>query len=202
MHYKKLHVGDTVVEFHNNWLGEETVIVFGKIVSKKSSILGTNHYFEVQENGERAKYVLTTKVDANLQVKIDLLRNGDLIQTDVPIDFGTMPKTPANLEKEKGLVCLKQYDLQEALDHFKKSLDFDAKDPEIYFHMACAYSVLEMPLEGFRSLEKAVTNNLQDTEAILNHDMLAYVRMHPAFEDFSNSRFTKIDESQFLGEKD
>ena len=33
-----------------------------------------------------------------------------------------------------------------------------------------------------------------DTEMILNHDMLAYIRMRPAFEDFLNSGFTDYDE--------
>ncbi len=32
---KKINIGETVFEFHNNWLGEETVIVDGQIVSKK-----------------------------------------------------------------------------------------------------------------------------------------------------------------------
>ena len=28
---------------------------------------------------------------------------------------------------------------------------------------------------------------------ILNHDMLAFIRMHPAFENFLNSNFTKYE---------
>ena len=75
------------------------MIVFGQVVSKKSSILGTNHYFNVVENGDNIRYILTTKVDANLQVKIDLIRNGDLVQQDVPIDLGTMSAKLANKDK-------------------------------------------------------------------------------------------------------
>lgn len=63
----------------------------------------------------------------------------------------------------------------------------------IEFHMACAYSILERTEEGFNCLQKAVTYGLPDTEMILNHDMIAFLRMDPAFEGFLNSGFTKYD---------
>lgn len=200
MHYKKLQSGDITIEFHNNWLGEETVIVFGQVVSKKSSILGTSHDFNVVEKGENVRYILTTKVDANFQVKIDLIRNGDLVQQDVPIDLGNMPANHANKDKEAGLLKLKQYDLDEALELFKAALDYNKRDPEIYFHLACVYSIQENPLSGIEALQASVKNNLQNTEAILTHDMLAFLRMHPAFEDFSNSGFKEFDRNLFIAE--
>lgn len=193
MHYQKLKSGNTVIEFHNNWLGEETVIVNGRIVSKKSSILGTNHYFTVVEDGQEANYILTTKVNDQMQVVLDLSRNGVLVQDDIPAQYGSMPGKPKNKAKDQGLAKLKEYDLEEALQDFAQALKTAPEDPEIYFHMACAYSVLERPLEGFEALQKAVSLNLPDTEAILNHDMLAYLRMRPAFEGFVSSGFTNFD---------
>ncbi|MFZ1456235.1 MAG: hypothetical protein WAT46_09365, partial [Saprospiraceae bacterium] len=61
MQYLKLKYEQTIIELHNNWLGEETVIVGGKIVSKKSSVVGINHHFSIHENGAKVNYVLTTK---------------------------------------------------------------------------------------------------------------------------------------------
>lgn len=193
MQYQKLESGDTVIEFHNNWQGEETVIVNGRIVSKKSSVWGTNHYFSVVEDGREANYILTSKVNNQLQVVLDLSRNGVLIQDDVPVAYGSMPGKPKNKAKEEGLAKLQEYDLEEALLDFEQALKVDPKDPEIYFHMACAYSVMERPAEGFEALKKAIKLQLPDTEAILNHDMLAYLRMRDAFEGFLNSGFTEYD---------
>ena len=201
MQYQKLTSGNIVIEFHNNWLGEETVIVNGQIVSKKSSFWGTNHHFNVMENGHAARYILTTKVSNNMQVLLDLRRNGEIIQENVPVQFGSMPGKPQNKAKKQGLSKLKEYEVAEALIEFEKSLDLAPNDPEIYFHMACAYSNLEKTREGFECLKKAVENGLQDNEMILNHDMLAFLRMHDAFENFLNSGFSvyEIQENQKKG---
>ena len=197
MYYKKLTSGPTIIEFHNNWLGEETVIVNGQIMSKKFSVFGKSHYFKVMEDGHQIRYILTTKIDAAMQVLIDLSRNGELILENVVISLGSKAKKPKVKEKTKGLALLREYELEEAITEFKKALEWSPKDPEIYFHMACAYSLLEKTQEGFECLKKAAANNLQDQEMIFNHDMLAYVRMHDAFEDFANSGFVKYDEELF-----
>lgn len=191
MQYQKLVSGNTIIEFHNNWLGEETVIVNGQIVSKKSSITGTHHHFTVKEESDTARYVLTTKLDMNMQVLVDLRRNGILIHQDVVVRYGGVPKSPVNKAKKQGLIYLKQYDLEEAVAELQKAVDIDPDDPEIYFHLACAYSVMEKPQEGFECLMLTVKKGLQNTEMILDHDMLAFLRMHPAFEGFLNSNFTQ-----------
>ncbi len=193
MQYKKLTSKNTVIEFHNNWLGEETVIVGGQVVSKKSSIWGAHHYFNVMENGKEVRYILTTKVGSNLQVLLDLRRNGEIVHEDVLVSFGSKPKIPENKAKKQGFIKLKEYDVKPALIEFEKALDLEPNDPEIYFHMACAYSNLEKTNEAFASLKKAVENGLQNHELILNHDMLAFIRMHDAFESFLNSGFSEYD---------
>jgi tetratricopeptide (TPR) repeat protein len=193
MQYQKIISNDTVIEFHNNWLGQESVIVNGQAVSKKSSVMGIHHNFTALEDGKAVRFVLTSKMDMNGSVFLDLRRNGKIVQKDVPVTFGFGPKEPPNKPKQKGLTLLKTYDLEEALEEFKQALDINPDDPEVYFHMACAYSVLEEPLEGFECLKKAVAFHLPNTETILTHDMLAYLRMHEAFEGFLNSNFTKYD---------
>ena len=202
MQYKKITSGNTIIEFHNNWLGEETVIVNGQVVSKKSSIWGTNHYFAIPENGADVKYILTSKLTDGMQVALDLIRNGELVQENVPVPFGSRPKKPVNKAKKRGLAELKEYALEEALAEFEQALEQDPKDPEIYFHMACAHSVLENTSDGFSCLKKAVENGLADTEMILNHDMLAFIRINAAFEDFLNSGFTEYDEGMVAGKKE
>jgi Flp pilus assembly protein TadD len=106
-----------------------------------------------------------------------------------------MPKRPKNKLKKKGIEKLKEYDVGDAIEDLTKALDIDPDDPEIYFHLACAYSLQERTENAFESIKMAVEKRMQDTEMILNHDMLAYVRMHPAFEDFLNSNFTIYDKS-------
>lgn len=199
MQYKKISSGNTIIEFHNNWLGEETVIVGGQIVSKKYSIWGAHHHFTVMEDGHHVRYVLTTKADANLQVYLDLRRNGEIVHENVPIPYGARPRKPKNTAKRNGIVKLNEYDLDDAMSNLTRALDIDPDDPEIYFYMACVHSVQEQTLEGFKCLKQAVAKRLPNTEMILNHDMLAFLRLHPAFEDFLNSNFTDINENLIKG---
>lgn len=193
MQYLKFTVGKTLIEFHNNWIGgEEILIVNGQTVSQKSSIFGTNHKFTILEDGVSARYVLTSKWNG-LQVLVDLRRNGKVLYEDVPMKFGIGSRKPKNPEKSRGIQKLQSYELAEALAEFTKALDVDADDPEIYFHMACAYSVLEKPLEGFECLRLAVEKGLKNTDAILHHDMLAFLRVNEGFDKFLESNFREYN---------
>lgn len=194
MQYKKFKTEHSVIEFHNNWLGVETVIINGQIVSKKSSVMGAEHHFSIMEDGHLARYVLTSKLGMN--VLIDIRRNGVLIAANVPLPYGTKPKAAKNISKINGINLLNDYQVDDALVELKKALDINLEDPEIYFYLACCYSIEEKPLEGFESLKKAVANRLQNTEMILDHEMLAYLRMHDEFEPFLNSNFMEYDESK------
>jgi len=196
MHYQKIITDQVIIEFHNNWLGEETIIVNGQIVSKKSSVMGTHHHFNLLENGKSVSYILTTKVNSHLQVSLDLRKDGVLIQEDVPVKNGTKPKTPENTFKKSGILKIKTYEIEEGIADLKKGLELAPNDPEIYFYLACGYSIQEKTMEGFESIKKAVEHNLQHTETILNHDMLAFLRMEEGFEAFLNSNFTSYKKDQ------
>lgn len=191
-----------MIEFHNNWLGEETVGVNGQTVSKKSSIMGTDHYFSVLENGSIARYILTSKVDANMSVYLDLHKNGSIILEDIPVLNSGMNRSTGRLAilspyKISGLNKLKEYKIEEAVEDLNKALGKNPEDPEIYFHLACAYSIQEKALDGFECLRKAVSLNLNNRDMILSHDMLAYLRMHPAFEAFQHSNYMTYDKTLF-----
>jgi len=98
-----------------------------------------------------------------------------------------------NQAKRDGLAKLREYELEEALIDFKKAQELDPQDPEIYFHMACAYSILEKTKEGFEAIKKAKELGFKDDDTILKHDMLAFLRIQDAFEGFLNSGFKEYD---------
>ena len=190
MQYLKLKSDQTIIELHNNWLGEETVIVGGQIVSKKSSVYGTDHHFTIKENGNSVNYLLTTKVmDSMMTVGVDLSRNGKLIHENVKLVYGSKPKSPAHKFKTKGLSFLKNFDIPEALEALLKAQELDPDDPEVYFHLACVYSNMEDVNKGYAYLKKAVESGLTNHESILNHDMLAFLRIQDEFEKFQKSGY-------------
>jgi N-dimethylarginine dimethylaminohydrolase len=208
MYYTKLVIGPTTIEFDNSWTGMETIYVNGRIVSQKSSVWGTHHYFTVYENGKEVRYILTSKVGANMQVLMDLRRNGHIIERDYPLSRTSMKmqrtklRKKENKAKKKGLVKLKEYDLEEALEYFLKAQKNDAKDPEIYFHLACIYSVLEKTEEGFEALKNAKANGFKDEESILNHDMLAFLRLNKAFDSFAQSGYKEYNKAFLKNNRD
>lgn len=196
MYYHKIILEDQIIEFHNNWLGEELVIVNGQLVSKKFSMLGTDHPFDLVEDGRKVHYILSVRMDMMSQVSLDLRRDGQIILHGQPVKFGGRPRKPKNTDKIKGLAALNTYDLDDAIILLDKALLFDATDPEIHFHLACAHSVQENLPEAYEHLRLAVQKKLKDVDAILSHDMLAYVRMSLPFEDFFESNYTRYDLSE------
>ena len=199
---KKITIDNNLIEINNSWIGVQTVLVNGKVVSKKFSFLGTNHYFTIVEDGHEVEYILTTKVSSKTQrlksnqFLIDLRCEGRIIKENVLIEFGTEQKKENNKYKVIGIKFLREYEIKSAIKALKRGLAFDNNDPEIYFYLACCYSIEEKTKDGFECLKKAVENNLTDTEMILNHEMLAYIRVQDGFEAFLNSNFTKYDETK------
>lgn len=198
MQYKKIVDENHLIEFHNSWTGSETVYLNGQLVSSKSSILGTSHYFETMEGGTTIRYILTSKISHDLRVKLDLTRNGVLVQENITLDWGSIPARPEIGYKRNGILKLKQYDLKEALAEFRRAEKINPKDPEVYFHMACVHSLMENARDGFEALKKSVENSLLNQEDILTHDMLAFLRIQPEFKAFRESGFT----AYHLGDND
>lgn len=195
MQYRKIVADETVIEFHNNWMGVETVIANGREVSRKSSVWGTSHHFSVLEEGHPTRYTLISKLTELGGVQLDLLRNGAILHEGLAVNWGSKPARVRSKAKRLGLGKLNDYDLAGALNDFEEALKTDPGDPEIYFHMACAYSVMERPIDGYEALRKSVKYGLNDKEQILTHDMLAYLRMRDAFQSFVESDFTEYDKA-------
>jgi len=95
----------------------------------------------------------------------------------------TATETP-NPYKATGLQKFKDFDYEEALEDFKKSLAIKFDDPAVHFNVACCYSLNERPDPAFFHLSKAVHFGFIDFDKIEKHEALAYLRTQPAFRDF------------------
>jgi len=72
-----VNIGGTIIEFHNSgWTGTETVYVNGKLASEKHSFFGTNHFFQVMEEGSLVNYELKSRHNAYGSLVADIKRNG------------------------------------------------------------------------------------------------------------------------------
>ncbi len=104
-------------------------------------------------------------------------------------------KTPSlrkirhNPFKKSGLQKYKDYEIEEAIEDFKKGLKIQPEDVALRFNLACAYSLLEYKEEAFRYLDEAVQKGLTDFEKITSHDDLAFLRIQPEFESFRKNGF-------------
>ena len=128
-----------------------------------------------------------------MNVAVDLSKNGKLVYENVKLPYGSKPKSPGHESKTKGLSLLKNFDLADAILELEKAKQLDPDDHEVYFHLACVYSNLEDVNKGYFYLQKAVEKGLTHHETILNHDMLAYLRIQHEFEEFQQSGFKTFE---------
>lgn len=71
-----VNIGDTIIEFDNDmWTGHENIFVNGELISRKFSWFGTDHIFEVEEDGVWVEYILTTGFGW-MGITADITRNG------------------------------------------------------------------------------------------------------------------------------
>lgn len=185
MSSNKIKIGEVIIEIYNNWIGVQSIIINRETISKQFSFAGSEHYFTLLEDGVVIPYVLTTKRSSKkgAQMLVDLKRDGKMIKENVLISFITNKKEN-NKHKLRGIKFLKAYEIVEAIGAFKHGLEFDRSDAEIYFYLACCYSIEEDATKGFECLKLAIEYNLKDIHLILHHDMLAYLRIQEEFKVF------------------
>lgn len=183
MYYTKVKAGDTILEFHNDMWGVEYVIHKGRILSKKGSILGTSHFFLIEEDGHEIRYQLNTKINAHMGIELDLYRQGKLVVKNHPIPM--QAKHAYGLaEKRKALKLLNEFDLEQAIKACHTALEKNPEDGELYFYLACAYSLLEDLDHAYDNLTQAIKYGIGDNSQIFDNDKLAYVRIQDRFEVF------------------
>jgi hypothetical protein len=97
-----------------------------------------------------------------------------------------------NVFKSSGLAKYKDFDLEGAIEDFKKGLDIEPNDIALNFNIACAYSLTENKVLAFQHLAKAVNLGFNDFERILTHDDLAFVRIQKEFDEFKQNQFKRV----------
>lgn len=103
--------------------------------------------------------------------------------------------------KKSGLKKYKEYDIEEAIEDFKKGLKIQPDDVALHFNLACAYSLLENKEEAFNYLSEAVSKGLSDFEKITKHDDLAFLRIQPEFEEFRKNGFRLVEKKEKPAER-
>ena len=186
MYYFRYQYNNTKIEFINSISGKETIMVNGQVVSQKTTIMGTAHRFSLIESGEKARYILRTKIGGETMVLIDLSRNGHYILQNEPVHYGTPDKQEMKRLSD-GLKKLKTFDLDGALLIFDEVLEDDPNNAQIHFYKACAHSLMEHKKEAFKHLSHALENGLVDREQILTEDALAFIRIQEEFEAFCSA---------------
>ena len=75
MKYITINLGENKIEVHNSLLGKETIKLNDKIVSDKYSVFGTEHYFNINENGKEVKFKI--EISSSFQgVVFNLYKDG------------------------------------------------------------------------------------------------------------------------------
>ena len=101
----------------------------------------------------------------------------------------TTSKTRSNPFRKSADQKFKEYDLEGALEDYKKSEEITAADKEMYFNMASIYSLLEKTDDSLTYLEKAIDLGFKNLERIKTADELAYLRIQPEYEAFVNNNY-------------
>jgi len=65
MKFSTIQLGNNKIEIFNSYLGKETIMLNGKIVSEKNSIRGAKHIFKMLENDRQVSCKLNLGYGAN-----------------------------------------------------------------------------------------------------------------------------------------
>jgi len=101
----------------------------------------------------------------------------------------TNNREPSNPYKVNGIKKYKDFDLEGAIEDFKKGLEIQPQDISLHFNLACAYSLTEQVDKAYAHLDRAVALGFNDFDKIKTHDDLAFVRIQDRWDDFKNNSF-------------
>jgi TM2 domain-containing membrane protein YozV len=108
---------------------------------------------------------------------------------NAPRTKATNNREPSNPYKVNGIKKYKEFDLEGAIEDFKKGLEIQPQDISLHFNLACAYSLTEQVDKAYAHLDRAVSLGFNDFEKIKTHDDLAYVRIQDRWEEFKQEGF-------------
>lgn len=112
-----------------------------------------------------------------------------------PIERRTKPRKKVvrdNPFKRSGIKKYKDFELEEAIEDFKKGLELEPEDISLHFNLACAYSLTEKANLSYEHLSKSVSYGFKDFEKIKNHDDLAFLRIQPEFHAFEQNGYQLV----------
>ena len=66
------YIDKTTIQFSNDWMGNETITINGKQVSKKFSFFGTKHLFTIENNSIIENYSIVSDVSFKNNIVISL----------------------------------------------------------------------------------------------------------------------------------
>lgn len=109
--------------------------------------------------------------------------------TPPPVSRSTATKDITSQYKISGIKKYKEFDLEGAIEDFRKGLEAHPRDISLHFNLACAYSLTEQVDKAYAHLDTAVSLGFTDFEKIRTHDDLAYVRIQDRFDEFQENGF-------------
>lgn len=99
-------------------------------------------------------------------------------------------KKRENPYKKTGFKKYTEYDIEGAIADLEKSLEIDPNDKDIYFQLACGYSLMERPEDSLQFLQSAIQLGFDNYEKINTIDDLAYLRISPVFQTYKANGYS------------
>lgn len=106
-----------------------------------------------------------------------------------PTTQNRLQNRKANELKTSGIKKFREYEYSEALEDFNNALAITPSDPTLHFNLACTYSVMEDSDKSLHHLDQAVASGFKNTEKIMSHEALAYVRVDHRFEELVKNNY-------------
>lgn len=122
----------------------------------------------------------------------DLKYNRDFLRVLPKKEFEKTVKTiteERNTFVKSGKAKFLSYDYDGAIVDFSKALDLNPREIAAHFNIACAYSLNENVEKALYHIDKAILYGFDDFEKLKNHDALAFIRVQPAYLNFSKNGF-------------
>lgn len=116
-------------------------------------------------------------------------QRGNSRPSRMPSNMRVPGQSLQNPYKITGLKKYKDFDLEGAIEDFKKGLEIEPKDIALHFNLACAYSLTEQVDLAYQALDRAVALGFNDFAKIKSHDDLAYVRIQDRWEAFQANNY-------------
>lgn len=185
MWYQKFEIENNVIVYSMSILGPQIIELNGKIIARKNQNKFPNTFLlDVISNNKVCNQIrLVSKMDDNSgEILLDIFKNNNPIESNVNLKGGKF----RNKYKIEGISKLKDFELNEALELLQKGLTIVPFDSDIYFNLACIYSLQENIKNGIQSLELAIKYGFTDLNAIKTNDKLAYLRIQDEYEKLLN----------------